>query len=186
MSLNICSNAVTALIGPSGCGKTTFLRCLNRMNEIIPDTRLVGRIALGETNVYDPTIDPPLMRQRFGWIAQRPDPFPWSIRSNILYGPALRGRFDRREADAIVEASLHAVGLWGEVKDRMADPATDLSLGQQQRLCIARAIASKPEIILMDEPCSALDPTATAVIEDLVIDLRASYTVVIVSHNQPP
>ncbi|WP_454853727.1 phosphate ABC transporter ATP-binding protein [Rhizobium binxianense] len=184
VSLDIFENEVTALIGPSGCGKSTLLRCLNRTNEIIPGTRMEGRVLLDGLDINASEIDPPLLRQRFGWIAQRPDPLPWSIRTNILYGPSLRGLCDTAAAEKdIVEQTLHAVGLWDEVKDRLSAPATDLSIGQQQRLCIARAIASHSEVLLMDEPCSALDPVASALIESLIDGLRKSYTIVIVTHN---
>ena len=184
VSLDIYANEVTAFLGPSGCGKTTLLRCLNRTNEIIDGTRIEGRIRLDDADIYDADIEPPLLRRRFGWIAQRPNPFPWSIRANILYGPRIQGQLDRGEDDdALVERSLRAVGLWNEVKDRLNDPGTDLSIGQQQRLCIARAIATRPEVILMDEPCSALDPIATALIENLIDELRARYTIVIITHN---
>ncbi len=184
VSLEIYKNEVTAFIGPSGCGKTTLLRCLNRTNEIIEHTRMDGRILLDGEDIYAPDTDPPLLRQRFGWIAQKPNPFPWSIRTNIAYGALIQGIVtSRKERDALVEQSLRAVGLWDEVKDRLRDSGADLSGGQQQRLCIARAIATHPEVILMDEPCSALDPIATALFEDLVDQLRERYTIVIVTHN---
>ena len=185
VSLEIFNNEVTAFIGPSGCGKTTtLLRCLNRTNEIIEHTRMEGRILLDGEDIYAPEVDPPLLRSRFGWIAQRPNPFPKSIRANIAYGPKIQGLVaNRQESDALVEASLRAVGLWDEVKDRLHEPGPDLSGGQQQRLCIARAIATHPEVILMDEPCSALDPVATALFENLVDELRDRYTIVIVTHN---
>jgi phosphate transport system ATP-binding protein len=184
VSLDIYTNEVTAFLGPSGCGKTTLLRCLNRTNEIIPGARMDGRIRLDGVDIYADDLDPPMLRRRFGWIAQRPNPFPWSIRTNIVYGPKIHGLVSTRgDADALLERSLRAVGLWQEVKDRLSDSAADLSIGQQQRLCIARAIAAHPEVILMDEPCSALDPVATALIEDLIDQLRASYTIVIITHN---
>lgn len=184
VSLDIYDNEVTALMGPSGCGKTTLLRCLNRTNEIIEGTRMEGRIRFDGADIYAGDLDPPLLRRRFGWIAQRPNPFPSSIRSNIVYGPEIHGLVaGRKEADALVESSLQAVGLWQEVKDRLNDPGIELSIGQQQRLCIARAIATRPEVLLMDEPCSALDPVATALIEDLIDALRADYTIVIITHN---
>jgi phosphate transport system ATP-binding protein len=184
ISLDIFANEVTAFLGPSGCGKTTLLRCLNRTNEIIPETRMEGRILLDSLDIYDPELDPPLIRQHFGWIAQRPNPFPWSIRSNVLYGPRLRGLVNGHAAEEeLLEASLRAVALWDEVKDRLDESGSELSIGQQQRLCIARAIASKPEVLLMDEPCSALDPVATAVIEELIDRLRPHFTIVIITHN---
>jgi phosphate transport system ATP-binding protein len=184
VSLDLYTNEVTAFIGPSGCGKTTLLRCFNRTNEIIDDTRMEGRILLNGVDIYAPDIDPPLVRRSFGWIAQRPNPFPWSIRANLVYGPQIQGLIaDHADGDALVERSLRAVGLWDEIKDRLADSGLDLSIGQQQRLCIARAIATDPEVLLMDEPCSALDPVATAVIENLIDELRSKYTIVIITHN---
>jgi phosphate transport system ATP-binding protein len=184
ISLEIFQNEVTAFIGPSGCGKTTLLRCLNRSNDIIENIRLEGRIFLDGEDIYSPDVDPPLLRQRFGWIAQKPNPFPRSIGANITYGAEIRGIVtDREERSELVEQSLRAVGMWDEVKDRLGQPGTDLSGGQQQRLCIARAIATQPEVLLMDEPCSALDPVSTALFEDLVDQLRARYTIVIVTHN---
>jgi phosphate transport system ATP-binding protein len=184
ISLDIYRNEVTAFIGPSGCGKTTLLRCLNRSNDIIPHTRLEGRILLDGHDIYAPEVDPPVLRRRFGWIAQKPNPFPQSISKNIIYGAKLQGLVtNRAERAALVEQSLRAVGMWDEVKDRLSQPGTDLSGGQQQRLCIARAIAMQPEVVLMDEPCSALDPIATALIEELIDELRQNYTIVIVTHN---
>jgi phosphate transport system ATP-binding protein len=184
VSLDIFANEVTAFMGPSGCGKSTLLRCLNRTNEIVEHTRMEGRIRLDGADIYAPDVDPPLLRRRFGWIAQRPNPFPWSIRTNIAYGPTIDGLVaSRAEAEPLVESSLRAVGLWQEVKDRLDAPGLELSIGQQQRLCIARAIATHPEVLLMDEPCSALDPLATALIEDLIDRLKADYTIVIITHN---
>jgi len=184
VSLDIYENEVTAFIGPSGCGKSTLLRCLNRTNDIIPHTRMTGRIRLDGEDIYAPNIDPPMLRQRFGWIAQKPNPFPRSIITNIAYGAEIRGIItNRKEREALVEKSLRAVGMWDEVKDRLHDGGTELSGGQQQRLCIARAIATNPEVLLMDEPCSALDPIATALFENLVDELRARYTIVVVTHN---
>jgi phosphate transport system ATP-binding protein len=184
IALKIFEREVTAFIGPSGCGKTTLLRCLNRSNDIIPGVRTEGRIRLDGLDINDPDIDPPLLRRRFGWVAQKPNPFPWSIYSNVAYGPKIHGLAEtRRACDAIVETCLRRVGLWDEVKDRLGEPGTDLSGGQQQRLCVARAIATAPEVILMDEPASALDPTSTAKLEDLIDELRNAYTVVIVTHN---
>jgi phosphate transport system ATP-binding protein len=184
VSLTLYRHEVTALIGPSGCGKTTLLRCLNRSNDIIPGARLEGQILLDGEDVNDPDIDPPLLRRRFGWVAQRPNPFPRSVYSNVAYGPTVHGLVStRQETDGLVETCLRKTGLWDEVKDRLGEAATDLSGGQQQRLCVARAIATNPEVILMDEPASALDPTATAILENLIDDLRAHYTVVIITHN---
>jgi phosphate transport system ATP-binding protein len=184
VSLEIFKNEVTAFIGPSGCGKTTLLRCLNRTNEIVEHTRMEGRIRLDGEDIYAPEVDPPVLRSRFGWIAQKPNPFPKSIRANIAYGAQIQGLVtNRAEIDALVERSLRAVGMWEEVKDRLRESGVELSGGQQQRLCIARALATHPEVILMDEPCSALDPIATALFEDLVDQLRERYTIVIVTHN---
>jgi phosphate transport system ATP-binding protein len=184
VSVNIKQGLITGLIGPSGCGKTTLLRCLNRSNDVIPGARMEGQILLDGADINDPEIDPPLLRRRFGWVAQRPNPFPWSIYSNVAYGPKIHGLVaTREETDALVESCLRRAGLWNEVKDRLWEPGTDLSGGQQQRLCLARAIATNPEVILMDEPASALDPTATAKLENLIDELRESYTVIIITHN---
>jgi phosphate transport system ATP-binding protein len=184
VSLDIYPKEVTAFLGPSGCGKTTLLRCFNRMNEIIEGVRMEGHILVDGEDIYSTDLDPPLVRSGFGWIAQRPNPFPWSIRSNVVYGPTIQGIVrGRKDGDELAERVLREVGLWDEVKDRLKDAGTDLSIGQQQRLCIARAIATDPEVLLMDEPCSALDPVATAMVEDLIERLRASYTIVIVTHN---
>lgn len=184
IDLTIYQNEVTALIGPSGCGKTTLLRCLNRSNDIIPGIRQEGEILLDGADINDPAIDPPLLRRRFGWVAQKPNPFPWSVYDNVAYGLKIHGlAATRRERNAVVESCLRRVGLWEEVKDRLSEPGTDLSGGQQQRLCVARAIATSPEVILMDEPASALDPVATAKLEDLIDELRQHYTVVIITHN---
>ncbi len=184
VSLDIFRNEVTAFIGPSGCGKSTLLRCLNRTNDVIPHARMEGRILLDGEDTNEPDLDPPFLRRRFGWIAQKPNPFPWSISANITYGAKIQGVINsRHEADELVEQMLRVVGMWDEVKDRLDERGTDLSGGQQQRLCIARALATKPEIILMDEPCSALDPIATAVVEDIIDTLRQDYTIVIVTHN---
>jgi phosphate transport system ATP-binding protein len=184
IDLSLHEREVTALIGPSGCGKTTVLRCLNRTAELIPDVRMTGRVLLDGADINDPDIDPPLLRRRFGWVAQRPNPFPWSIAVNVAYGAHLYGMTPTRHARReLVESCLRSVGLWDEVKDRLGEPGTDLSGGQQQRLCIARAIANRPDVILMDEPCSSLDPVATATIENLIDELRRDYTIVIVTHN---
>ena len=151
VSIDIFINEVMAFIGPSGCGKSTLLRCLNRTNELIVHTRMEGRIRMDGADIYADDVDPPLLRGRFGWIAQKPNPFPWSIRTNIVYGAQIQGIVStRKEADELVEHSLRAVGMWNEVKDRLREPGTDLSGGQQQRLCIARAIATNPEVLLMD------------------------------------
>jgi len=184
VDLDIPQNQVTALIGPSGCGKSTFLRCLNRMNDTIEGCRVVGDIRMDGRDIYDPKLDVVQLRARVGMVFQKPNPFPKAIYDNIAYGPRLHGMArSRSELDEIVEQSLQRAGLWNEVKDRLAEPGTGLSGGQQQRLCIARAIAVSPEVILMDEPCSALDPIATARIEELIDELRANYTIVIVTHS---
>ena len=184
VSLDIGRNEVIALIGPSGCGKSTFIRCLNRMNDTIDSCRVEGEILLDEISIYDSAIDVVSLRAQIGMVFQKPNPFPKSIYDNIAYGPRIHGLVrSRSESDELVESSLQKAGLWDEVKDRLNQPGTGLSGGQQQRLCIARAIAVDPEIILMDEPCSALDPIATAVIEDLIDELKQRYTIVIVTHN---
>ena len=184
VDLDIPENQVTALIGPSGCGKSTFLRCLNRMNDTIDGCRVTGDIRLDGENIYDPKLDVVQLRARVGMVFQKPNPFPKSLYDNVAYGPRLHGMGrTRAELDEIVETSLQKAGLWNEAKDRLDQPGTGLSGGQQQRLCIARAIAVSPEVILMDEPCSALDPIATAKIEELIDDLRANYTIVIVTHS---
>lgn len=184
VSLDIGENEVIAMIGPSGCGKSTFLRCLNRMNDTIEGCRVTGQILLEGTNIYDKKIDVVPLRAQVGMVFQKPNPFPKSIYDNIVYGPKIHGLVQSRdEADEIVENSLKRAGLWNEVKDRLDQPGTGLSGGQQQRLCIARTIAVNPEVILMDEPCSALDPIATAVIEDLIDELRQDYSIAIVTHS---
>jgi phosphate transport system ATP-binding protein len=184
VSLEITPQAVTALIGPSGCGKSTFLRTLNRMHEVIPGTRVEGDVLLDGTNVYDPRIDPVQLRRVIGMVFQRPNPFPtMSIRDNVVSGLKLTGRHSRSQLDEVAEKSLRRAALWDEVKDKLKQSGVSLSGGQQQRLCIARALAVDPEVILMDEPCSALDPIATLRIEELIGELRASYTIVIVTHN---
>jgi phosphate transport system ATP-binding protein len=184
VALDIRSRQVTSLIGPSGCGKSTFIRCLNRMNDVIDICRVSGEITLDGADIYDPAIDPVQLRALVGMVFQKPNPFPKSIYENVAYGPRLHGLAkDREELDEIVTTSLEKAGLFEEVKDRLDEPGTGLSGGQQQRLCIARAIAVSPEVILMDEPCSALDPIATARIEELMDELRASYTIVIVTHS---
>ncbi|HWL61807.1 MAG TPA: phosphate ABC transporter ATP-binding protein PstB [Steroidobacteraceae bacterium] len=184
VSIDIGRNHVLAMIGPSGCGKSTFLRCLNRMNDTIEGARVTGRIELDGADIYDRRQDVVPLRARIGMVFQKPNPFPKSIYENVAYGPRIHGlAADRVELDEIVTTSLQRAGLWEEVKDRLGNPGTSLSGGQQQRLCIARTIAVSPEVILMDEPCSALDPIATARIEDLIDELRASYAIVIVTHS---
>jgi phosphate transport system ATP-binding protein len=183
-SLDIAKNEVLAMIGPSGCGKSTFLRCLNRMNDTIPSCRVDGTILLDSENIYDKTMDPVLLRARVGMVFQKANPFPKSIYDNVAYGPRLHGLAkNKSELDEIVVTSLQRAGLFGEVKDRLEDSGTGLSGGQQQRLCIAQTIAVSPEVILMDEPASALDPIATAIIEELIDDLRQNYTIAIVTHS---
>jgi phosphate transport system ATP-binding protein len=184
VSLDIGRNEVIAMIGPSGCGKSTFLRSLNRMNDTIEGCQVTGEITLDGLDIYDPKVDVVPLRAQVGMVFQKPNPFPKSIYDNIAYGPKIHGLVENKtELDEIVETSLKKAGLWNEVKDRLDKPGTGLSGGQQQRLCIARTIAVNPEVILMDEPCSALDPIATAVIEDLIDELRAQYTIVIVTHS---
>ena len=184
VNLNVRENTVTALIGPSGCGKSTFLRTLNRMNDTIDGCRVTGKITLDEDDIYDPSIDVVELRARVGMVFQKPNPFPKSIYENVAYGPKIHGLArTKAEFDQIVESSLQKAGLWNEAKDRLHEPGTGLSGGQQQRLCIARAVAVSPEVILMDEPCSALDPIATAKVEELIHELRANYTIVIVTHS---
>jgi phosphate transport system ATP-binding protein len=184
VDIDITTNEVTAFIGPSGCGKSTFLRCINRMNDTIPICRMTGQIHLEGTDIYDKSIDVVQLRARVGMVFQKPNPFPKSIYDNIAYGPRIHGLArDKATLDGIVEKSLRGAGLWKEVADRLQQPGLGLSGGQQQRLCIARAIAVSPEVILMDEPCSALDPIATAVVEELIEELRKRYTIVIVTHN---
>ena len=184
IDLDVHTNEVLSFIGPSGCGKSTFLRCLNRMNDTIDQCRVTGSIELDGKDIYHPSVDEVLLRARVGMVFQKPNPFPKSIYDNIAYGPKLHGLVDRKpELDEVVESSLRRAGLWDEVKDRLHAPGTGLSGGQQQRLCIARTIAVSPEVILMDEPCSALDPIATGIIEELIHDLKEKFTIVIVTHN---
>ncbi|MEN6312509.1 MAG: phosphate ABC transporter ATP-binding protein PstB, partial [Acidobacteriota bacterium] len=177
------ANRVTAIIGPSGCGKSTFIRTLNRMNDVVPGTRLEGRILLDGKDIHDPDVDVVELRRRVGMVFQRPNPFPKSIFDNMAYGLRINGARNRRELEETIERSLRGAALWDEVKDRLDANAFALSGGQQQRLCIARALAVEPEVILFDEPCSAIDPVATARIEDLIQTLKSRYTVVIVTHN---
>jgi len=184
VSLDIGANEVLAMIGPSGCGKSTFLRCLNRMNDTIEGCVVKGNIFLEGKNIYEKKVDVVPLRARVGMVFQKPNPFPKSIYENISYGPKIHGLVQNKsETDHLVERSLQRAGLWNEVKDRLDQPGTGLSGGQQQRLCIARTIAVNPEIILMDEPCSALDPIATAIIEDLIDELRNEYAIAIVTHS---
>lgn len=183
VSIKIKKNMVTALIGPSGCGKTTFIRALNRMNDLIDGVRITGTVSLDNEDIYGDDIDVVQLRKRVGMVFQQPNPFPMPIYDNVAYGPRIHGIKDRRKLDGIVERSIREAALWEEVKDRLNKPALKLSSGQQQRLCIARVLAIEPEVILMDEPCSALDPIATSKIEDLIQDLKKEYTIVIVTHN---
>ncbi|HEY8590577.1 MAG TPA: phosphate ABC transporter ATP-binding protein PstB [Naasia sp.] len=185
VGLTIEPRTVTAFIGPSGCGKSTFLRTLNRMHEVIPNARVEGEVLIDGNNLYAPGVDPVLVRRQVGMVFQRPNPFPtMSIRENILAGVKLNNRrISKSDADELVETSLRGANLWNEVKDRLNLPGSGLSGGQQQRLCIARAIAVQPDVVLMDEPCSALDPISTLAIEDLIEELKQSYTIVIVTHN---
>ncbi len=184
VTIEIGTNEVIAMIGPSGCGKSTFLRCLNRMNDTIDSCKVSGEILIDDQNIYDKNMDVVLLRARVGMVFQKPNPFPKSIYENVAFGPRIHGLANNKaEMDEIIHTSLEKAGLLKEVKDRLDQPGTALSGGQQQRLCIARAIAVNPEVILMDEPCSALDPIATAVIEQLIDELREQYTIVIVTHS---
>ncbi len=183
IQLKIKERQITALIGPSGCGKSTFLRTLNRMNDLIPHTRLSGSIFLDGKSIYAPEVNPVDLRQRVGMVFQRPNPFPMSIFENVAFGPKVLGTHRQSNLYEIVEKSLRGAALWEEVSDHLEHYATELSLGQQQRLCIARVLAIQPEVILMDEPCSALDPIATLRIEELMQELKNDYTIVIVTHN---
>jgi phosphate transport system ATP-binding protein len=184
VSLDIGRNEVIALIGPSGCGKSTFIRCLNRMNDTIESARMTGNITLDGENIYSRSMDVVMLRARVGMVFQKPNPFPKSVYDNVAYGPRIHGLArDRGELDEMVQTSLERAGLWTEVKDRLEEPGTGLSGGQQQRLCIARTIAVNPDVILMDEPCSALDPIATARIEDLIDELKQNYAIAIVTHS---
>lgn len=184
IDMDIVENEVIAFIGPSGCGKSTFLRCLNRMNDTIDICRVTGEIALDGRDIYSTSLDVVQLRAQVGMVFQKPNPFPKSIYENIAYGPKLHGLASKKsDLDDVVESSLRRAGLWDEVKDRLNQPGTGLSGGQQQRLCIARTIAVSPEVILMDEPCSALDPIATSIIEELITELKQNFTIVIVTHN---
>jgi phosphate transport system ATP-binding protein len=183
ISMSIERNRVTALIGPSGCGKSTLLRCFNRLNDLIDHVKISGAITLDEKDIHSPETDVVMLRKKVGMVFQKPNPFPKSVWENIAYGPKVHGVTDRTELDRVVEQSLRHAALWDEVKDRLNDSALGLSGGQQQRLCIARTLAVEPEVILMDEPCSALDPIATTKIENLIDMLKQEYTVIIVTHN---
>lgn len=183
ISLEIPKNKVTALIGPSGCGKSTFLRCINRMNDLIPDVKITGQMLVEGIDIYDKNVDVVNIRKKIGMVFQKSNPFPKSIYENIAYGPKINGIKDKTQLDEIVENSLRQAAIWDEVKDRLGDSAMGLSGGQQQRLCIARTLAVSPDIILMDEPASALDPISTSKIEELVHELKEQYTIIIVTHN---
>ena len=183
VNLNIASGEITAFIGPSGCGKSTFLKSLNRMNDLVEGCRITGDIRLMGEDIYDKNMDVSVLRRRVGMVFQKPNPFPMSVYDNIAYGPRTHGVKKKAELDEIVEKSLRDAAIWDELKDRLKKSARGLSGGQQQRLCIARALAVKPEVILMDEPTSALDPISTSKIEDLVMDIKKEYTIVMVTHN---
>lgn len=183
VNMNIEANKITALIGPSGCGKSTFLKTINRMNDIIDGIRIEGELLLDDENIYDPKVDVTILRKKIGMVFQKPNPFLMSIYDNVAYGPRIHGVKNKAELDEIVEKSLKAAALFEETKDRLKKSALGLSGGQQQRLCVARAIAVAPEILLMDEPTSALDPISTLKIEDLMLELKEKYTVIIVTHN---
>jgi len=185
VSLAIQPNEITALIGPSGCGKSTFIRCLNRMNDLIPSARVEGEVIYHDQDLYDSKVDPVQVRKRIGMVFQKPNPFPKSIYDNIAFGPRVTASRPPKKGDMdeIVEGALHRAGLWDEVKDRLKTNAFGMSGGQQQRLCIARALATEPDVLLMDEPCSALDPISTGRIEDLMAELKSNYSIVIVTHN---
>ena len=183
ISMHIPKNKVTALIGPSGCGKSTFLRCINRMNDLIPDVKITGSMLVEGVDIYDKNVDVVNIRKKIGMVFQKSNPFPKSIYENVAYGPKINGIKIKTELDEIVETSLRQAAIWDEVKDRLGDSALGLSGGQQQRLCIARTLAVSPDIILMDEPASALDPISTSKIEELVHELKEQYTIIIVTHN---
>ena len=183
INLDLYENKITAFIGPSGCGKSTFLKTLNRMNDLVPNVKIDGTVLLDHENIYDPQVDTTLLRKKVGMVFQQPNPFPMSIYDNIAYGPRTHGIRSKAKLDEIVEKSLRDAAIWDEVKDRLKKSALGMSGGQQQRLCIARALAVNPEVILMDEPTSALDPISTSKIEDLVIELKKQYTIIMVTHN---
>ncbi|MHC1755427.1 MAG: phosphate ABC transporter ATP-binding protein PstB [Methanosarcina sp.] len=182
ISMHIPKNSVTALIGPSGCGKSTFIRCLNRMNDLIKNCRVEGKVSIEDRDIYGKGVDVVDLRKQVGMVFQKPNPFPMSIYDNIAYGPRIHG-VSKKDMDGVVEGALRSAAIWNETSDRLRSPALSLSGGQQQRLCIARTLAVKPEIILFDEPCSALDPISTSRIEDLIMNLKKDYTIVIVTHN---
>lgn len=183
INMDIPEKEITAFIGPSGCGKSTFLKTINRMNDLIPGVRIDGKITFHEEDIYAKNIDVTLLRKKIGMVFQKPNPFPMSIYDNVAYGPRLHGTHSRAQLDALVEKSLRGAALWDEVKDRLKKSALGLSGGQQQRLCIARALAVQPEVLLMDEPTSALDPISTSKIEELAIELKNEYTIIMVTHN---
>jgi phosphate transport system ATP-binding protein len=183
VSIDVVENSVLALIGPSGCGKSTFLKTLNRMNDLIEGVRIEGEVLLDGEDIFNPDVDVVLLRKRVGMVFQRPNPFPMSIYDNVAYGPRIHGQTDKARLDELVERSLVGAALWDEIKDRLKSSAMSLSGGQQQRLCIARLLAVEPEVLLMDEPCSALDPISTMKIEELVTELKKEYTIVMVTHN---
>jgi phosphate transport system ATP-binding protein len=183
INMSVLTNKITALIGPSGCGKSTLIRCFNRMNDVIDKCKITGSIFFEGNDIYESEVDAVEIRKKIGMVFQKPNPFPKSIYENIAYGPRVQGNNNKKELDKIVENSIKVAALWDEVSDRLHESAMGLSGGQQQRLCIARSLAIEPEIILMDEPCSALDPIATAKIEDLMLELKKKYTVIIVTHN---
>jgi len=183
INISILANKITALIGPSGCGKSTLIRCFNRMNDMIDKCKITGSILFDGNDIYQPDTDAVEIRKKIGMVFQKPNPFPKSIYENVAYGPRVQGNNNKKELDTIVEKSLKIAALWDEVCDRLQESAMGLSGGQQQRLCIARSLAIEPQIILMDEPCSSLDPIATAKIEDLMLQLKKKYTVIIVTHN---
>ena len=183
ITMDIAENQITAFIGPSGCGKSTCIKTLNRMNDLVAGCRITGKVSIDGEDIYDPRTDVTLLRKRAGMVFQKPNPFPMSIYDNIAYGPRVHGVRNKRQLDEVVEKSLRGAALWNEVKDRLKSSALGMSGGQQQRLCIARALAVEPDILLMDEPTSALDPISTLKVEDLMQELKKSYTVVIVTHN---
>ena len=183
LNMEIPANQITAFIGPSGCGKSTCIKTLNRMNDLVAGCRITGKVSIDGEDIYDPRTDVTLLRKRAGMVFQKPNPFPMSIYDNIAYGPRVHGVRNKRQLDEVVEKSLRGAALWDEVKDRLKSSALGMSGGQQQRLCIARALAVEPDILLMDEPTSALDPISTLKVEDLMQELKKSYTVVIVTHN---
>ncbi len=183
ININIPEKSITSLIGPSGCGKSTFLKTLDRMNDLIPSVKITGNVIYKDIDIYDPSVDVNALRREIGMVFQKPNPFPMSIYDNVAYGPRTHGITSRAKLDDIVESSLRGAAIWDEVKDRLKKNALGLSGGQQQRLCIARALAVEPEVLLMDEPTSALDPISTSKIEELTMDLKNKYTIIIVTHN---